>query len=53
MTHFFQVYKALEHKETAVDEVKGAGEAVKVISKCIQMYEEGFCGKNRREEGSV
>ncbi len=53
MTHFFQVYKALEHKETAVDEVKGAGEAVKVISKCIQMYEKGFCGKNRREEGSV
>ena len=50
MTHFFQVYKALENKETAVDEVKGAGEAVKVVSKCIEMYQEGFCGKNRRED---
>ena len=48
-----KLWPTVYEKETAVDEVKGAGEAVKVISKCIQMYEEGFCGKNRREEGSV
>ncbi len=50
MGHFFKVYKALEHKETAVDEVCGADEAIRVVSKCIKMYEEGFCGKNRRED---
>ena len=50
MTHFFKVYKALEHKETAVDEVRGAEDAVKVVSKCIEMYQQGFCGKNRRED---
>ena len=50
MTHFFKVYKALEHMETAVDEVRGAEDAVKVVSKCIEMYQQGFCGKNRRED---
>ena len=50
MSQFFRVYKALEHKETAVDEVKNAEEALKVISKCIRMYQEGFCGKNRRPD---
>jgi len=43
MKHFFTVYKNLEHKETAVDEVKARGEAVKVISYCIEKYIEDFC----------
>lgn len=42
MTHFFTVYKSLENKETVVDEVKGADEAVKVITETIANYTEKF-----------
>ena len=38
MTHFFSVYKALENKETAVDEVKNREEAIKIINKAINEY---------------
>lgn len=47
MRHFFSVYKALEHKQTAVDEVKGADAALEVIADCIEQYKIGFCGKSR------
>lgn len=50
MRHFFSVYKALEHKQTAVDEVRNAEEALRVIAECIERYEVGFCGKCRKEE---
>ncbi|MBQ3101083.1 MAG: inorganic diphosphatase [Clostridia bacterium] len=43
MRHFFTVYKNLEHKDTAVDEVKGRDEAVKVIADAIDRYIENFC----------
>lgn len=43
MCHFFSVYKSLEHKETVIDEVKGASEAKKVIDYCINNYIESFC----------
>ena len=43
MTHFFQVYKALEHKETAVDEIQDASVAVEVIQKAIDSYIDTFC----------
>ncbi|MGI6030182.1 MAG: inorganic diphosphatase [Eubacteriales bacterium] len=43
MSHFFSVYKSLEHKETVVDEVQGREEAVKVITHCIENYVENFC----------
>ncbi len=43
MRHFFAVYKNLEHKETAVDEVKAKAEAVKVISHCLENYKKEFC----------
>ena len=43
MTHFFQVYKALEHKETMVDEVRPASVAVEIIAKAIDSYVETFC----------
>ena len=33
MQHFFSVYKALEDKQTAVDEVKGADAAIEIINK--------------------
>lgn len=43
MRHFFTVYKNLEHKTTAVDEVQGRDEAVKVIAEAIDRYIDNFC----------
>lgn len=43
MRHFFRVYKNLEHKETAVNEVQNRAEAVKVIEYAISEYIESFC----------
>lgn len=42
MRHFFEVYKNLEHKETAVDEVKGKEEAVNIIKSAIDNYNKNF-----------
>ncbi len=42
MKHFFSVYKALEGKETAVDEVMGKDEAVRIISDAIDSYNNRF-----------
>lgn len=38
--HFFEVYKQLEGKQTAVDRVLGRKEAEAIIQKCIKQYEE-------------
>lgn len=43
MKHFFQVYKNLENKETAVNEVSGRDESVKIIEAAIDNYIEKFC----------
>ena len=43
MRHFFAVYKNLEGKETAVDEVKGREEALKIISASLKNYVDEFC----------
>ena len=43
MKHFFTVYKALENKQTAVDEVSGKQRAVEVIQKSIDDYIENYC----------
>jgi len=40
MQHFFSVYKELEHKDTAVDAVKGQREAVEIVQRAIDMYSE-------------
>ena len=45
MCHFFSTYKQLEGKTTAVDEVQGRDEAVRIISECINNYEKIF-GEN-------
>ena len=42
MSHFFTVYKELENKETAVDEVKGVAEAVEIIQNAIESYAVSF-----------
>lgn len=43
ISHFFEVYKNLEHKETVVNELSGAEEARQIIEKCIQAYKDSFC----------
>lgn len=43
MCHFFTVYKNLENKETAVNDVQGADEAKKIIAKCLDLYVETYC----------
>lgn len=42
MKHFFSVYKALENKETAVDDIRGREEAVKIISNALDTYKNKF-----------
>ncbi len=42
MTHFFTVYKALEHKETAVDEVKDYDAAIEIIKNALEGYKAKF-----------
>ena len=43
MTHFFEVYKKLENKDTAVDDVKDREVAIKIIASSIENYKENFC----------
>ena len=43
MKHFFSVYKSLEGKETAVDEVRGREDSINIINKAIDNYIEHFC----------
>ena len=46
ISHFFEVYKFLEDKETAVQEILGRKEAEKIIEDCIKAYEEKFKDRN-------
>ena len=43
MIHFFTVYKELEGKQTAVNEIQGRKEAEDIIEKAINQYIESFC----------
>lgn len=43
MSHFFTVYKNLENKETAVNEVSDRKTSLKIIDKAINDYIEKFC----------
>ena len=45
MRHFFSVYKQLEGKQTAVDEIGGRERAVEIISRCINCYNEKYGDK--------
>ena len=42
MVHFFTVYKMLENKDTAIDEAKGALEAIEIIDDAIEGYKKKF-----------
>ena len=43
MKHFFKVYKELEGKETAVNEINGAETAIEIIKNAIDSYIEHYC----------
>ena len=43
MQHFFRVYKNLEGKDTAVNEVSGRDSAVATIAAAIESYIQHFC----------
>ena len=43
MSHFFRVSKALEGKETAVNEISGHEEAERIIADALDNYVENFC----------
>lgn len=43
MRHFFTVYKNLENKTTAVDEITPRANAVKVVEEAIDRYVDMFC----------
>jgi inorganic pyrophosphatase len=42
MMHFFKVYKHLENKQTAVKEIKGREEALKIIQAAMNNYNKKF-----------
>ena len=44
ISHFFEVYKMLENKETSVNEILGRKEAEKIIEESIQSYKEKILG---------
>ena len=43
MAHFYTVYKQLENKTTAVDEIIGADEVHEIIQGTINKYKDAFC----------
>ncbi|MCX7657557.1 MAG: inorganic diphosphatase, partial [Oscillospiraceae bacterium] len=43
MSHFFSIYKALENKDTAIDEIRNRDTAEEIIQNCIERYIEKFC----------
>ena len=43
MRHFFEVYKSLENKTTAVKEVRPREDAIKIIDEGIECYIREFC----------
>ena len=43
MAHFFTVYKALEKKDTIIDEIRGPKEAKEIIQRALDSYIDNFC----------
>ena len=44
ISHFFEVYKMLENKETSVNEIMGREEAERIIEESISSYKEKILG---------
>lgn len=53
MRHFFSVYKELEGKHTAVEEVRGRDAARDTVRKCMAYYREKFGNRPSRIPGST
>ena len=47
VSHFFDVYKALEHSKTSVTETKGREEAIRIVAQAIQRYREVFADEEQ------
>ena len=45
ISHFFEVYKVLENKHTAIKEIAGKEDALKCIGNCINRYKTEIEGK--------
>ena len=43
MKHFFSIYKALEHKDTVINDIRGVDESKETIESCIERYIECYC----------
>lgn len=43
MSHFFKVYKTLESKETAIDEIRGRDSAIEIVDSSIDRYIRHYC----------
>ena len=43
MCHFFEVYKALEHKKTEIDGTMGKDETEKLVQACMDGYVKKYC----------
>ena len=50
ISHFFEVYKGLEHKHTTTSDALTREDAVRVIEDCMQRYEVHFCGRRPEKE---
>ena len=50
ISHFFEVYKTLEHKQTTVKETLGREDAIAVIREALDKYEECFENGKLKEE---
>ena len=42
ISHFFEVYKVLEHKHTTIKKISGKDDAIKCVKACIKSYEQKF-----------
>jgi inorganic pyrophosphatase len=49
ISHFFEVYKALEHSETSVKTIMDRDHAVEIIQKCLDLYREKFGDRDNPE----
>jgi len=53
ISHFFEVYKELEHSKTSVKEIKGRDDAMTAIMKAISKYKEKFGKKENNLKNNL
>ena len=50
ISHFFEVYKSLEHKHTTTSSTSGRSNAITIVEDCLERYRVHFCGKRIKDE---